>query len=152
MTPQDVQHFWPAFIVFGVPLIILAGGPYGWRALVILGALAGIAYAPWIAGAACALFASHPAPMGSRGLHFRLGGRARGAVIRCLWIARAGGAGPRKMVGPARPERRLKMALTVIDAVIAAVALKWSADNLDPGTFQLGLLIVVAAVVWHFIR
>jgi hypothetical protein len=48
MNPHD-PNFWPAFLILGVPLIIMFGGPYGWRALVLLGALAGLAYAPMIA-------------------------------------------------------------------------------------------------------
>ena len=47
MAPDD-PNFWPAFLILGVPLIILFGGAYGWRALVLLGALAGLAYAPLI--------------------------------------------------------------------------------------------------------
>jgi hypothetical protein len=47
MTPQDAQTFWPMFL-FGIPIILLGGGPWGWRALVLLGAIAGLAYAPMI--------------------------------------------------------------------------------------------------------
>jgi hypothetical protein len=47
MTPHD-PNFWPGFLLIGVPLIALTGGPYGWRFLVLLGALAGLAYAPLI--------------------------------------------------------------------------------------------------------
>ncbi|TPV99338.1 MAG: hypothetical protein USCAAHI_01215 [Beijerinckiaceae bacterium] len=50
MNPQD-QQFWIVFILIGVPIIILAGGPYGWRFLVLLGALAGLASHPLITGA-----------------------------------------------------------------------------------------------------
>ena len=48
MTPHDTANYWPAFILLVVPLIILYGGPYGWRALVLLGALAGLASYPLI--------------------------------------------------------------------------------------------------------
>jgi hypothetical protein len=44
------------------------------------------------------------------------------------------------------------MFLTVADAILAALALKWSSENLDPATFQPGLLIVAVAAIWHFIR
>jgi hypothetical protein len=49
MNPPLDPAFWPIFILIGVPLIILTGGEYGWRFLVLLGALAGLAYAPLIA-------------------------------------------------------------------------------------------------------
>ena len=47
MNSQD-PNFWIAFALFGVPLIVAFGGPMGWRMLVLLGALAGLAYAPLI--------------------------------------------------------------------------------------------------------
>ena len=56
MTPHDAANFWPAFLILGVPLIILAGGPYGWSFLVLLGALAGLAYAPVISIAVFVLY------------------------------------------------------------------------------------------------
>jgi hypothetical protein len=49
-------NFWPAFLLLGVPLIVLTGGPFGWRFLVILGALVGLAYAPLISLAVIVLY------------------------------------------------------------------------------------------------
>jgi hypothetical protein len=43
MTPPLNPNFWPLFIILGIPLICLYGGDFGWRALVILAALAGLA-------------------------------------------------------------------------------------------------------------
>ena len=55
MTPHD-PAFWPAFLLLGVSLIVLTGGPYGWRFLVLLGALAGLASHPLITGAVIGLY------------------------------------------------------------------------------------------------
>jgi hypothetical protein len=48
MSPHDTANFWPVFLLLGVPLIILTGGPFGWRALVLLGALAALASHPLV--------------------------------------------------------------------------------------------------------
>jgi hypothetical protein len=42
--------FLPVFLLIGTPAIVLAGGPYAWRGIVILAAIGGLAYAPAIAG------------------------------------------------------------------------------------------------------
>jgi hypothetical protein len=72
MTPHDTANFWIGFILLGVPLIALTGGPYGWRFLILLGALAGLASHPLITGAAIGLPAPNPAPVGGRGADNRL--------------------------------------------------------------------------------
>jgi hypothetical protein len=46
VNPNDTANFWLVFLLIGVPIIIMAGGEIGWRALVLLGVIAGIAYAP----------------------------------------------------------------------------------------------------------
>jgi hypothetical protein len=51
-----------------------------------------------------------------------------------------------------RPVAVRKMFLTIVDAILGAIVLKFSYENLDPGTFRLGLLIVGIAVIWHFIK
>ena len=48
--------FWPVFFILGVPLIALTGGPYGWRFLVLLGALAALTSHPLITGAVIVLY------------------------------------------------------------------------------------------------
>jgi hypothetical protein len=76
MNPHD-PAFWPAFFIVGVPLIVLTGGPYGWRFLTLLRALAALAYAPLRGHRA--LPAPNPAPLGRRGAGgAELKGRARG--------------------------------------------------------------------------
>jgi hypothetical protein len=56
MTPHDTANFWIGFILLGVPLIALTAGPYGWRFLILLGSLAGLASHPLITGAAIGLY------------------------------------------------------------------------------------------------
>jgi hypothetical protein len=52
VSPHDTQNFWIAFVLLGVPLIALTGGPYGWRFLVLLAVLAGLGAHPLITLAA----------------------------------------------------------------------------------------------------
>jgi hypothetical protein len=59
MKPND-PAFWPLFILLGVPIIIMAGNPFGWRALVLLAALAALASHPLITGAVLTCSASLP--------------------------------------------------------------------------------------------
>jgi hypothetical protein len=56
MTPHDTANFWPLFILVGVPVIVLTGGPYGWRFLILLGTLAALASHPLITGAVIVLY------------------------------------------------------------------------------------------------
>lgn len=44
------------------------------------------------------------------------------------------------------------MTWTVIDAVLAAIVLRYAAQVLDPNTLNLAIVIAAVAVVWHFVR
>ena len=73
MNPHD-PAFSPAFFIVGVPLIVLTGGPYGWRFLTLLGALAALAYAPLLGIAASCSTCSAPIRWALEGFIFGLAG------------------------------------------------------------------------------
>jgi hypothetical protein len=55
MNPQD-QQFWIAFALFGLPLIVMFGGPAARGMLVLLGGLALLAWSPMLAAVLLVLY------------------------------------------------------------------------------------------------
>lgn len=109
MTPADTANFWPLFLILGVPIIILAGGPYGWRFLVLLAALAGLAYAPLISLAASrALFPPLAAARLWRSRDHWPSWWALGEAHGSFQLARAGGTYARTMAVTAQMATRAR--------------------------------------------